>query len=315
MTPRGCFFAAAGILIGLTGARAAESGAPARPRVLGVAQVAYYVRDIQLSRKFYGGFLGYEEAFTLAKPGGGLRAALFKIDDRQTVELVPEVAPGTDRLHHIALETDDVEGMRLYLRSRGIVVPDAVTKGQVTAAYFSVKDPDGHGIEFVQYFPRSGMAGDAGRHLPAARVSRHLSHAGIMVRHLDAGLAFYRDILGGVVIRKGSGDGKRLSWVNVRVADGADWVEFMLYDQPPPLAKIGVNHHFCLDVTDAAQAAEILKARPLPPGASLSAKVSTGTDHKRKIQAFDPDCTRIEFMEPQTFDGLPSPWSDAPPPS
>ena len=135
-----------------------------------------------------------------------------------------------------------------------------------------------------------------------------------MVRHLDAGLKFYQDILGCTVVRRGSGNGKVLSWVNLRVPDGTDWVEFMLYGEPPSLAKLGVNHHFCLVVPSAAKAAEILRARPLPTGARLLPAVSIGTDRKRKIQGFDPDGTRLEFMEPDTVDGLPAPWSTAPPP-
>jgi len=306
--------AALGLLAGLAGAAAQESGAPARPPILGVAQAAFYVHDLAVSRKFYGDFLGYQEAFTLRNADGSPRAVLYKIDDHQTVELIPEPAPATDRLDHIALETTDAEAMRLYLRSRGIAVPDRTTAGQVTHAYFRVKDPDGHTVEFAQYLPDGGMVRDAGRHLPAAPLSVHLSHAGIQVRHLDAALRFYRDVLGCVVTRRGSGNGKILSWVNLRVPDGTDWVEFMLYSGTPTLAKLGVNHHFCLVVPDAAAAAKVLSSRPLPAGARLLPEVSVGNDHKRKIQAYDPDGTRLEFMEPGTVDGRPAPDSPAPPP-
>jgi lactoylglutathione lyase len=294
--------------------RAQDPAATPRPRILGIGQVAYYVHDLELSRKYYRDFLGYEEAYTLKKPDGGIKAVLFKVDDRQSVELVPELAPATDRFVHLTLETDDAEAMRAYLQSRGVAVPAQVTRGQVTSAYFTVVDPDGHTIEFAQYGPGSWTARDAGGHLSGARISPHLSHAGIMVRHLDAGLKFYQDILGCTVVRRGSGNGKVLSWVNLRVPDGTDWVEFMLYGEPPSLAKLGVNHHFCLVVPSAAKAAEILRARPLPTGARLLPAVSIGTDRKRKIQGFDPDGTRLEFMEPDTVDGLPAPWSTAPPP-
>ena len=288
---------------------------PVRPRILGVAQAAFYVHDLAAARQFYGGFLGYAEAFSLKKPDGGVKAVLFKIGDHQSIELIPEPAPATDRLDHIALETDDAEAMRLYLRSRGIAVPDQVTPGVVTTAYFRVADPDGHLVEFAQYSPGSGTARDFGQHLPATRISLHLSHAGIMVRHLDAALKFYRDILGCVEIRRGSGNGKVLSWDNLRVPDGTDWVEFMLYDGKPTLAKMGVSHHFCLVVPDAAAAAKTLAGRPLPPGARLLPEVSVGNDHKRKAQAYDPDGTRVEFMEPATVDGRPAPSSTAPPPA
>jgi len=304
-----------GLIISLASAQGQDAVPAARPRILGVAQAAFYVHDLAISRKFYGDFLGYTESFTLKKPDGGVRAVLFKIDDHQSVELIPENAPATDRLDHIALETDDAEAMRLYLKSRGIAVPDQTTKGVVTTAYFRVADPDGHLVEFAQYGPDSGTARDFGQHLPGTRISLHMSHAGITVRHLDAALKFYRDVLGCVETRRGSGNGKVLSWVNLRVPDGTDWVEFMLYSGQLTLAKMGVNHHFCLVVPDAAKAAEVLSGRPLPPGARLLPEVSVGNDHKRKIQAYDPDGTRLEFMEPGTVDGLPAPSSTAPPPA
>jgi catechol 2,3-dioxygenase-like lactoylglutathione lyase family enzyme len=303
------------LLAGLAPARAQDNGAPVRPHILGVAQVAFFVHDIDVSRKYYHDFLGYDESFTLTKPDGSLRAALFKIDDHQTIELVPEIAPATDRLSHITLETDDVEAMRVYLKSRGIKVPDSVTKGQFTTAYFTVVDPDGHNVEFAQFGPGSGCVKDFGQHLPDTRISTHMSHAGISVRHLDVAMKFYGDVLGCRVTRRGSGNGKVLSWVNMTVPDGTDWVEFMLHVLPPPLSKLGVDHHFCLVVPDAGKAAQILGARPMPTRAVFLPKVTVGNDHKRKIQGYDPDGSRIEFMEPTTIDGLPSPQSTAPPPS
>jgi lactoylglutathione lyase len=311
------FFLAAGLGVaaGLTPVRAQDSGAVARPHILAVAQVALYVHNIDASRKFYHDFLGFDESYTLLGPNGGLRAALIKINDRQSIELIPENAPGTDRLNHIALETDDAEGMRLYLKSMGFKVPDHVTRSEINSANFWIDDPDGHAVEFQQYLPDGWVARDTGRHLPDARISTHMTHAGVMVRHLAAAMKFYGDVLGCNEIWRGSGNGKVLSWVNMKVPDGTDWVEFMLYNLPPPLAKIGVNHHFCLVVPDVAKAGEMLSRRPLPPGAQLSTKIIAGTDHKRQIHVFDPDGTRIEIMEPGPVDGLPAPSSPASPPS
>jgi len=306
---------ACGSLAGVVAPIRAQEPAPARPRILGVAQVALYVHDLALAQKFYQDFLGYAAPFALLKPDGSVSSSLVKIDDHQTVELIPEAAPATDRLVHIGLETDDAEAMRAYLKSRGVAVPDHVTKGRVTAFYFSVKDPDGHTVEFMQEEPDSKITQDFGQHLPATRISAHLSHAGIMVRHLEAAQAFYRDILGCTETWRGSGNGKRLSWVNMRVPDGTDWVEFMLYEKMPTLPHIGVSHHFCLLVPDVAQAGAILAARPLPTGATLSNQMIVGTDRKRQIHAFDPDGTRVEIMEPAPPDGVPAPSSLAPPPS
>ena len=295
-------------------ARSADGAPAGRPHLLGVAQVALYVHDIAASRAFYRDFLGYAEPFSLQGPDGGLRAAFIKIGDHQAVELIPEAAPATDRLVHIGLETDDAEAMRLFLKSRGIEVPDRVTKGRVAAAYFSVKDPDGHAVEFLQYGPDSLTTRDFGQHLPGTRLSPHISHAGVIVRHLDDALAFYRDVLGCTETWRGSGDGRRLSWVTVRVPDGSDWIELMLYEKMPDLAHLGVSHHFCLEVPNVAKAGEILGRRPLPAGAVLSTKIAVGRNRKRQIRAFDPDGTRVEIMEAETIDGKPAPSSPLPPP-
>jgi lactoylglutathione lyase len=287
----------------------------ARPRLLGLAQVAFYAHDVGASRKFYGGFLGYEEAFTLSQPDGALRAALFKIGDRQTIEIVPEKTPHSDRLAHISIETDDVEAMRLYLKSRGVRVPDRATPGVVGTAYFQVADPDGHTVEFIEYGPGSGMARDTGRHLPGTRLSPHMSHAGIVVHDLAAAAAFYGDLLGCTETWRGSGNGKALSWVTFQLPDSEDWIEFMLFPKTPDLAALGVAHHFCLVVPDVAKAKEVLEARPLPPGARFPSGIAIGRNRKRQIRAFDPDGTRVEIMEPDTIDGKPAPSSTAPPPA
>ena len=315
-TNKGFLFAAGTALAaGSIPAGAQDTGTTARPHILAVSQVALYVHDIGVSRRFYHDFLGFDESYTLTRPDGSLRAALIKINDRQSIELIPENAPNTDRLNHIALETDNAEGMRLYLKSRGFKVPDHLTLSEINSANFWVNDPDGHPVEFQQYLPDSWVARDTGKHLPDTRIATEMSHAGVMVRHLDAAMKFYGDVLGCNETWRGSGSGKVLSWVCMTVPDGTDWVEFMLYSLPPPLAKIGVNHHLCLIVPDVAKAGAILSARPLPPGAQLSAKILVGTDRKRQIHVFDPDGTRIEIMEPAPPDGVRALSSSAPPPS
>jgi len=294
--------------------RAQDAGPAARPHILGVANAALYVHDIALSRKFYGDFLGFAEPFTLTNPDGSLHLTWFKINDRQSIELFPEVAPKTDRLIHVAFETDDAAALRLELKAKGLAVPDEISKSQIGTPHFAVKDPDGHIVEFIQYPPGSWIARDFGQHLPATRVSVHMTHVGIMVHNLPAALKFYRDTLGFTEVWRGSGSGKTLSWVSLRVPDGTDWVEFMLYGQMPNLAKIGVNHHLGLLVPDVTAAAAMLRGRPLTPGATFDPVFIVGKDNKRQIHAFDPDGTRVEIMEAGPVDGKPAPSSDAPPP-
>jgi lactoylglutathione lyase len=105
-----------------------------------------------------------------------------------------------------------------------------------------------------------------------------------------------------------------LSWVNMKVPDGADYIEFMLYNKAPTRETLLTKHHICLEVTDVAKAGEILAGRPLPAGCKPPDAMKTGVNGKRQINCYDPDGTRVEIMEPAPFDGKPVPSSSAPPP-
>src|SRR5690349_18924398 len=166
-----------------------------RPRILGVAHVAFYVSDLTKTRAFYKDFLGYDEVFTLKRDDGADRIAFIKINDQQYVELFAEAPRDADRLNHVAIYTDDAARMRDYLASRGIKVPEKVNKGRTGNYNFTITDPDGNQLEIVQYQPDSWTANAKGKFMPASRVSAHLMHAGFLVRSLDASMKFYHDVL------------------------------------------------------------------------------------------------------------------------
>jgi len=88
-----------------------------RPHILGLAHVAFRVGNIETAREFYEKFLGFAEPFSLTNPDGSLALTFVKINDRQYLELFPGLDPTADRLHHVALETDNAERMRAYLAS------------------------------------------------------------------------------------------------------------------------------------------------------------------------------------------------------
>jgi len=292
----------------------AHAQSPERPRILGIAHVAFHVSDIEKSRAFYKDFLGFAEPFRLDNPDGSLSLTFIKINDRQYLELFPGLEPGADRLHHVALETDNAERMRGYLASRGVKVPDRVPKGRIGNLNFNITDPDGHTIEIVEYAPDGWSMRDKGRFLPDTRISDHLLHAGILVRNLDAAMRFYGEILGFREIWRGSSNGKTLSWVNMQVPDGGDYIEFMLHRDLPPGDQRGSEHHICLRVPDVAAAQARLETRPYRASYSRALEPRTGINRKRQLNLFDPDGTRSELMEPVTVDGIPAPPSQAPPP-
>ena len=307
----------------LIGAAAPRTAAPPqqRPRILGVAHVAFFVSDLEKARGFYRGLLGFDEPFTLPTADGGVDIAFVKINDRQWIELFNRPAgdardaPEGGQLNHIALYTDSADRMRDYLASRGVSVPDKVPKGRTGNKNFTVKDPDGHSVEIVEYQPGSWTAKDTGKHLPAGRLSARALHVGILSGRLDRSLAFYGDILGFREFWRGnSATSKTLSWVNIRVPDGTDYIELMLYDQLPAPENRGTAHHLCLEVPDMDKALAAFNAKQLRSSYTRDVGIRTGVNRKRQLNLFDPDGTRVELMEPKTVDGKAAPSSLLPPP-
>jgi lactoylglutathione lyase len=286
-----------------------------RPRITGISHAAFYVTDMAKARAFYEDFLGFQSPFSIPRKDPKEQLVWIKINDRQTVELFPgsEVSPDTDRLYHIALETDDAEGMRLYLQSKGVTVPPKTAIGKIGNKNYFVKDPNGNTVEIVEYLADGWTMREKGKFMSDRRISTRLSHVGVMVGQLEASMKFYGEILGFTEIWRG-GAGATLSWVNLRVPDGEDYVEFMLYGKPPTRDVLLTKHHICLEVEDVAQAGAILASRTLPEGCKPPDTMKTGVNGKRQINYFDPDGTRVEIMEPRTFDGKPVPPSAAPPP-
>jgi catechol 2,3-dioxygenase-like lactoylglutathione lyase family enzyme len=287
---------------------------PKRPRITGIAHIALFVHDIDKARVFYKDFLGFGEPFKLDKPDGSLSLTFIKVNDRQYIELFPEVEPGTDRLNHISIETDNAEAMRVYLAANGIKVPDKVPQGRIKNSNFNIKDPDGHTVEIVQYEKDGWSLREKGKYMTNARVSPKMMHLGILVGALEPAMKFYRDMLGFQEFWRGSRDGKTLSWVNMKVPDGDTYIEFMLYDQLPAPTARGIAHHICLEVGDIEKTKAVLEANPARRSYPRPLEIRTGTNRKRQMNLYDPDGTRTEVMEPQTVDGVPTPPSTAPPP-
>ncbi|MBV9085164.1 MAG: VOC family protein [Acidobacteriaceae bacterium] len=287
-----------------------------RPKILGVAHMAIYENDLAKARAFYEGFLGFAEPYALKrKNGSGDRIAFIKINDYQYLELFAEPPQHDGHLNHISFQTDDAEAMREYLASQGVPVPDKVGKGQIKNLNFNIKDPDNHTVEIVQYTPDGWSMQNKGKFMPHTRISDHMTHVGVTIGNLDASMKFYHGILGFTEFWRGAaGAGKSLSWVNMRVPDGTDYLELMLYRNYPSPEQLGTKNHVCLVVPDIEKAVATLKARPAYKDYGKEIKIQVGVNRKRQANLYDPDGTRIEVMEPNTIDGKPAPSSDAPAP-
>jgi catechol 2,3-dioxygenase-like lactoylglutathione lyase family enzyme len=291
---------------------------PPRPKVLGVAHLAVYVKDLAKTRQFYEDFLGFGEPFTLPdKEGKGTRIVFIKVNDNQYFEIFNEADRGEGQLNHISFYTDSADGMYRYLKSKGIEVmgdKGSVQKGKTLNKNFNVKDPDGHIVEIVEYQPDSWTAREKGKFMPATRIADHIMHVGVLVGDLDKSTAFYGGILGFKEFWRGSGSPRMLSWVNMRPAEGEDYLEFMLYDKEPAPDARGTKNHASLTIPDADAALVELKKRAAKVGYTREIAIQTGVNKKRQINLYDPDGTRIELMEPNTVDGKPAPNSTAPVP-
>ena len=271
--------------------RPATSGhletAPARPKILGVAHMAVYVKDLAKTRQFYEDFLGFGEPFTLPKKTGtGVRIAFVKVNDHQYFEIFNEEDRGEGQLNHISFYTDNADQMYAYLKSQGIeVVADkgTVGKGQTGNKNFNVKDPDGHIVEIVGYQPDSWTAQGGGKFMPATRISDHIMHVGVLVGDLAKSNKFYGEILGFKEFWRGSGSPSMLSWVNMRVPEGNDYLEFMLYNNIPEPDGRGTKNHASLTVPDADKALAELKKRADEVGYDREIAIQTGVNRKRQI--------------------------------
>ena len=284
-----------------------------RPKILGVAHIAVYVSNLDKSRSFWHDFLGYDEVFTLPKKDSAdLSISFIKINDKQYIELFTETPRAGEQLNHISFYTDNAQAMRDYLASLRVKVPEKIGKGRTGNFNYNIIDPDGHTVEIVEYQPDSWTAREYGKHLPTTRISDRIQHVGVLVDSVDPAMEFYHGILGFNEFWRGSSTGKFLSWINMRVPDGQDYLEFMLYDQIAPPASRGGSNHLSLIVPDAVKAVDILKARAAKGFYTREIVIKTGINRKRQVNLFDPDGTRVELMEPNTVDGKPASSSTAP---
>jgi catechol 2,3-dioxygenase-like lactoylglutathione lyase family enzyme len=257
-----------------------------RPHILGIDHVAFYTTAPDGMKKLYAGTLG----LAAADPVETGEITRFMIGT-QWVGYSPAPDPkATDRMDHVAFATDNIVALRRYLMEKGIKPAQIEGRSDHSLA-FSVNDPDGHHIEFVER--------GKGEAPPTASspVSRHMIHTGFVVYHRDAEDHFYRDILGFRPYWHGHDkpDGPD-DWVAIQVPDGTDWLEYML-NQPEhmDLQLTGVMNHISLGVADMKKAQAIMESHGWKPSKDEQAEI--GKDGKWQLDVFDPDLSRVEMME------------------
>jgi len=202
-----------------------------RPPILGVAHIALKTNDLNAAKEFYGHYLGFDQVESTPPHG-----IAFKVNDHQYIYVADTLMGDEDRLDHIAFETTDARQLREYLGAHGVKVPDKLEPDLDGNYSFMVEDPEGHHIEFVEYRKGSAQSKDFGKNLAKTRISERIIHCGFTIQDEAGADRFYADILGYRTTWHGGMTDTKTDWVDMRVPDGPDWLEYML-NQPHPSVK------------------------------------------------------------------------------
>jgi len=207
---------------------------------------------------------------------------LVPINNRQSLELIQSAVPPPDLLASITLSVDNLRAMKKFLTTRKIQFTS-----QRGVPAIDVLDPDGHLIHFE-------LLDSATLKQPEAYSNLHIIHAGFIVRNRAAMEHFYKDILGFRPYWHGGMKDAQTDWISLQVPDGTDWIEFMVNVPENADQRLrGIMNHIALGVTDIQAAREQL----VKNGVHLTEEPKLGRDGKWQLNVYDPDQTRIEFME------------------
>jgi catechol 2,3-dioxygenase-like lactoylglutathione lyase family enzyme len=257
------------------------AGAQARPAITGIAFARVYATQPDTSIAFYK-TLGFV-------PESVGSTTQFAVSDSQWIEVepLPQPAPPT-RWDAVGYTTRDVKAMERYLEAKGVAIAEPLKNGE-----FGVRDPEGNSVYFVQ---AGSYKRTVAQQLAKQESSHRIIHTGILVKDATTENAFYQDILGFKPYWHGGMKDGSTDFVSLQVPDGTDWLEYML-NRPaqPSLRQAGVMDHFSLGVEHMSDAMAALKTTHCV-GENCS-KTQMGRDGKVQMNLFDPDLTRIEFME------------------
>ena len=257
-----------------------------RPHITGIDHVCFYTTAPDGVKHLYVDILGLAAADPI-ESGETVRY----ISGKQWVGYSPAPDPkATDRMDHVAFATDNISALRRYLIEKGIK-PGQIEGRSDHSLTLTVKDPEGHKIEFVERSKDEVVPTP-----PASAASHRMIHTGFIVYNRDAADHFYRETLGFRPYWHGGMKDDVTDWVSLQVPDGTDWLEYML-NQPahPDLQLTGVMNHISYGVADMAKAQALLESHGWKTHGEEHAQM--GRDGKRQLNVFDPDHTRIELME------------------
>lgn len=269
---------------------------PARPAITGIAFMRLYTTDAAAAQRFYGQTLGFKR-----HEMDGLW--VYPVNSLQWLEVVPHAGPEPNHMMAaIGFTTRDAAGMERYLAAHGVRAIEPLKDG-----HFGVRDPEGNLVIFVQSSAVAHPANPEDKVGPVARfvagapespnaTSHRIIHLGFIVKDREKEAAFWQGLLGFRPYWHGGFKPEVTNWVSMQVPNGQDWIEFMLHIQEPvDRRQSGMQDHFSLGEPAMSDALVALKKNNCQ-GANC-AKTQIGRDGKVQLNLFDPDQTRVEFME------------------
>jgi catechol 2,3-dioxygenase-like lactoylglutathione lyase family enzyme len=258
-----------------------------RPAIWGIAKMTFLVSNYQLARDYYGHFLGFDEAFSYVSGRG--KVISFKINDRQFLEFVEDrQAKDKKRMVSVSLETENVDQMRLYLRSRGLQVPDKTSIDGAGNEVFEVDDPSGNHIEFIDFKINGLHHLSHGRFLSERRISRRIHHAGLYADTIRDNDPFYVGILKfNEMFRFPEDRGQSPILLYLSMGECTESIE----QYSPNDANIS---HPCFLVDDMQETIYTLKERKL---SEILEKPMIGKGRRWILNLRNSDETRVEFTE------------------
>ncbi len=261
--------------------------APDRPEITGIALVRLRVSNMDASHKFYALTLGLPQAkkgcFSPAKI-----ANCFIVNSLQQIELIPsDPAENKNAVEAVGYHVRDANAMREYLLARGVKCSE-VKKTASGDKFVEVQDPEDHRLVFLS--PGSGTMST----VSLSPLSNEIIHTGWVIHDRAAEDAFYKDILGFHLYWQGGMKDDETSWVAMEVPNGSTWLEYMLNISPTAdHHTLGVMNHISLGVMDIKKA----DAQLVKNGWKPTEEPKLGRDGKWQLNVYDPDDTRVEYME------------------
>ncbi len=190
-----------------------------------------------------------------------------------------------------SLETDNVEGMRLFLQQKGIKVPASVTKDAAGNDSFEMTDGSGNVLEFIKLNQDGLHKRTKGKFLSERRISKRIHHIGIYSEKIDENDPLYVQALGLFTIVRYPED--RSQEAKILYLGFNNCIENIEFYSPN-------NENFshpCFVVDDMQETIYTLKERRVD---EVLNNPSIGYGKRWLLNLMTADRTKVEFTEPFT---------------